>query len=142
MPVAVRAFSSIELASMRTTQDSAMQDVCRIGEYREVLDAYGNPDTNAPSSLWVYGDEVACGLEMVRPRETQESGDVPLVDARLRLALDTAIDEVDRIRMEQRYGEAMDPAEVYEVAGPPRRGPSGLVVEMRLLADGTGRPYE
>lgn len=142
MAATVRAFSSAELAAMRATQDSAMQDTCRIGVYREVSDAYGNPDTSSPASLWVYGAALACGLEMVRPRETQESGDVPLVDAKLRLPVATSIDERDRIRIERRYGEALDPEKVYEVVGPPRRGPSGLVVSLRLLADGTERPYE
>jgi len=127
---------------MQSTQDGAMQDVCRIGAYQESTDGYGNPDTSSPEDLWTYGEEQICGLEHVRPRETQGSGDVPVIDARLRLPVDTSIDERDRIRIEQRYGEARDTAQVFEIEGPVRRGPSGLVLGLRLVDDGTERPYE
>jgi len=138
----MRAFTSTELSRMRSTQDSAMQDVCRIGAYRESMDGYGNPDTSSPGTLWTYGGEQICGLQHVRPRETQASGDVPLIDARLRLPIGTAIDERDRIRIERRYGEALPAAQVFEIVGPVQRGPSGLVLGLRLIADGTGAPLE
>lgn len=138
----MRAFTSTELSRMRSTQESAMQDVCRIGAYRGSTDGYGNPDTSSPETLWTYGEEQVCGLEHARPRETQASGDVPLIDARLRLPIDTTIDERDRIRIEQRYGEALSGAQVFEIVGPVKRGPSGLVLGLRLIADGTGTPLE
>lgn len=119
-----------------------MQDVCRIGAYRESADEYGNPDTSSPETLWTYGEEQICGLEHVRPRETLASGDVPLIDARLRLPIDTEIDERDRIRIEQRYGEALSKTQVFEIVGPVQCGPSGLVLLLRLVADGTGTPLE
>ena len=140
--VTVTHLTATELSRMRTTQDSAMQDVCRIGVYQENRDTYGNPDTSSPEDLWHYGEEQACGLEHVRPRETQGSGDVPVIDARLRLPIGTTVGDTDRIRVEQRYGEALDAAQVFEIEGPVRRGPSGLVLGLRLVDDGTGTPME
>jgi hypothetical protein len=133
----MRAFTSEELTRMRATQDGAMQDVCRVGGYvADSDDAYG-----LPSSEYVYGDEVVCGLELVSPDEAQDAGEVPMIDARLRLPIGTEIDERDRIRVEQRYGEALDDAQVFEIEGPVQRGPSGLVLALRLVDDGSGEAY-
>jgi len=140
--VTVNHLTATELSRMRTTQDSAMQDVCRIGVYQESTDTYGNPDTSSPEDLWKYGEEQICGLEHVRPRETQGSGDVPVIDARLRLPIGTEIGDKDRIRIAQRYDEALDTAQVFEIEGPVQRGPSGLVLGLRLVDDGTGTPLE
>jgi len=140
--VTVSHLTATELSRMRTTQDSAMQDVCRIGVYQENRDTYGNPDTSSPEDLWHYGEEQACGLEHVRNRETQSSGDVPVIDARLRLPIDVDVGDKDRVRIEQRYGEALTVAQVFEIEGPVRRGPSGLVLGLRLVDDGTGTPME
>jgi len=138
----MRHFSSTELTRMRSAQDGAMQDVCRIGVYRESTDGYGNPDTTSPEDLWVYGEEQICGMEHVRPQEAQGTGEVPVIDARIRLPVDTEIDERNRIRVKERYNEDLDEAQVFEIEGPVRRGPSGLVVECRLVDDGSGRPWE
>ena len=132
----MRHFTSAELTRMRSTQDGAMQDVCRVGAYQATDDGY-----NLPSVEYIYGDEVTCGLELVHPSEEHSSGEVPIIDARLRLPIDTAIDERDRIRVEQRYNEALTTAQVYEIEGPVKRGPSGLVLELRLVDDGSGLDY-
>jgi len=121
---------------MRSTQDGAMQDVCRVGAYQAVDDAY-----NLPTPTYVYGIEVVCGLELMRPNEEHASGEVPVIDAVLRLPIGTAIDERDRIRIEERYNESLITAQVYEIEGPVRRGPSGIRLDLRLVDDGSGLDY-
>ena len=137
----MRHFTSTELTRMRSTQDGAMQDVCRVGAYTSVDDAY-----NLPSVTYTYGDEVTCGLELDPPGfsrsgELQASGEVPVIDARLRLPLATTIDPRDRIRIEQRYNEDLTTAQVFEIEGPVKRGPSGLVLDLRIVDDGSGLGY-
>jgi hypothetical protein len=129
----MRHFTATELTRMRSTQDGAMQDTCRIGAYTADDDAYNLPDVT-----YVYGDEVICGLELMRPAEEQASGEVPVIDAILRLPIDTEIDERDRVRMEQRYNEALTVPQVFEIEGPVKRGPSGLRLDLRLVDDGSG----
>ncbi|MBU2685887.1 MAG: hypothetical protein KKF27_21810, partial [Gammaproteobacteria bacterium] len=89
----MRHFTATELTRMRSTQDGAMQDTCRIGAYTSADDGY-----NLPTPTYVYGEEQICGLELVRPAEEHASGEVPVIDAVLRLPLATVIDERDRIR--------------------------------------------
>lgn len=107
-----------------------MQDTCRILAYSASSDGYGNPD---PS--YTPGAATPCGVEHVDPREVAGTGEVPLIDARIRLPLETALDERDRIQVTHRYGEELTSAQVFEIAGPVKRGPSGLVVEARLADD-------
>lgn len=132
----MRHFTATELTRMRSTQDGAMQDTCRIGAYTATDDGYNLPDVT-----YVYGVEVICGLELVNPNEEHASGEVPVIDARLRLPIGTAIDEHDRIRVEQRYNEEITTPQVFEIEGPVKRGPSGLVLDLRLVDDGSGLGY-
>ena len=132
----MRHFTSTELIRMRGTQDGAMQDVCRIGAYTAADDAYNLPDVT-----YVYGVEVICGLDLMSPTEQQASGEVPVINAKLRLPIGTEIDERDRIRIEQRYNEDLDTPQVFEIEGPVDRGPSGLVLDVRLVDDGSGLEY-
>ena len=90
----MRHFTTTELTRMRSTQDGAMQDTCRIGAYTSTDDAY-----NLPSVTYVYGNTVVCGLDLLRPDEQHASGEVPVIHAKLRLPLATTIDERDRIRV-------------------------------------------
>ena len=132
----MRHFTATELTRMRSTQDGAMQDVCRIGAYTSADDAY-----NLPSVTYVYGDEVVCGLDLMSSTEQQASGEVPIIDAKLRLPIGTTINERDRIRVEQRYNEDLTTPQVFEIEGPVDRGPSGLVLDLRLVDDGSEFGY-
>ena len=132
----MRHFTSAELTRMRSTQDGAMQDTCRVGSYQATDDAY-----NLPSVTYVYGETVTCGLELVTPAEEHASGEVPVINARLRLPIGTSIDERDRIRIEQRYNESLTTPQVFEIQGPVKRGPSGLVLDLRLVDDGSALEY-
>jgi hypothetical protein len=74
-------------------------------------------------------------VEHVAPSELQESGDVPQIDARIRLPLATSLDPKDRIRVTYRYGEALGASQDFDVVGPVQRGPSGLMVECKLAVN-------
>jgi hypothetical protein len=128
----MRVFTATELGRMRDTQDSAMQDTCWILRYRSITDSYGNPKATYPTR-----DESVCGLELVDPAEEQDTGDVPVIDARLRLPIETVLDTRDQILITHRYGEELAEADqlTFEMEGPAERGPSGLVLKLRLVDD-------
>lgn len=113
---------------MRATQDSAMQDTCHVLVFSSSGDDWGNPD-----STYTPGDALECGVEHVAPSELQESGNVPEIDARIRMPIDTVLDPKDRIRVTYRYGEALGTSQDFEIVGPVTLGPSGLVVECALV---------
>ena len=122
----MRAFTTTELARMQATQEAAMQDTCRIGAYRSTEDAYNNP-----AREYVYGEALDCGVEHVKADEVQDTGAVPEIDARIRLPIATTIDARDRVMVTHRYGVELADAPVYEIEGPVKRGPSGLVLECK-----------
>lgn len=129
----MRAFTSTELSRMQDTQESAMQDTCKVGVYSSgSTDGYG-----VPNPTYTYGSALQCGLEHVRPREVQASGQVAVISARLRLPIGTLIATRDRIQVTHRYGAALASAQVFEIVGPPERGPSGLVVNLMVVTDGS-----
>ena len=136
----MRSFDSAELRRLQSTQERAMQDQAVRLMYQETADSYGNP---APHYQTMGGEtfpldfptefaDLACGLEHLNPEEVQDTGEVPRIIARLRLPIDTVIDERDRIQVTHRYGVPLDPAQVFEIVGPARRGPSGLVLDLAL----------
>ena len=126
-------FTTTELDRMQSTQESAMMCTCTVGAYSSTPDSYGNP-----SPSYAYGTAIACGVQHIGPKEEQASGEVPVINAKLRLPIDTVLDERDRIKVTHRFGAAPSTAQVFEIEGPPRRGPSGLVVDVRVVDDGTG----
>lgn len=128
----MRPFTSDELDRMQSTQEGAMQGTCNILVYSSMTDDYGNP-----KAVYTAGGDVECGLEHVQPKEAQDTGEVPMIDARLRLPIDTEIDERDRIQVTHRFGEELDSPQVFEIAGPVKRGPSGLVLLLKVVDDGT-----
>ena len=130
----MRAFQTAELTRMQATQDGAMQDKCQILRYASLGDGYGNP--KASYTPW---PEISCGIEQKVPREVQMSGEVPVIDAVIRLPLGTKIDERDRIRVAWRYTVEQLPElsrDEYDIVGPVREGPSGIRVNCQLRTEG------
>ncbi len=127
----MRVFTATDLARMRTSQEGAMQDECEILEYSSVSDGYGNP-----RARYTAIGTLACGFRHMRPREVLDTGQLAMIDAELRLPVETQIGTHDRIRMTKRYGERLATAEVYEIVGPKQRGPSGLVLSLRMATSG------
>ncbi len=126
----MRKFTADELERMRDTQDAAMQDLAWVLRYSSMTDGYGLPE-----GVYARAFEVVCGLELVDPAEMQGTGEVPVIDARLRLPIETVVDERDRIEVTERYGEVLGTSQVFEIEGPVERGPSGLVLKLRTVDD-------
>ncbi len=129
----MRAFDSTVLGRMRGTQEGAMQDLCVVLGYGEMGDGYG-----LPKPVWGANPvEVECGLELVGPDEEQGTGEVAVIDARLRLPVGTVVDVRDRVMVIERYGEELGASDVllFEIEGPAQRGASGLVLSLRLVDD-------
>ena len=132
----MRHFTSTELTRMQGTQDSAMQDTCNILTYSttevDAPDAYG-----LPANKHMVEVPSVCGYKSLSPREVQERGYVPAVQAVLRLPIDTEIDERNRIRITYRYAEQLDVSLLFDVEGPILRGPSGIRIMLRNIDDGS-----
>lgn len=124
-------FSAAELAGMRATQDAHMMDRCTVDAYSDA----GAGTYNYPQPTWTPGQEIRCGFQAVAVDEALAQGaDVPTVDARLRLPIATALGSKDRVTVTRRHGAAVPPVQ-YEVVGEPKRGPSGLVLDLRKVTD-------
>jgi len=92
---------------------------------------------NVPQQSWQTSAPLDCGLTLARSRELMPGTEVPIYDARLRLAHDTELTSFDRIRVTHRYGEHLLVPLEFEVVGEPRLGPSGLVLDLRTVMEGT-----
>ncbi len=126
------SFSAAELAGLQAAQQAHMMDTCTVDVYTDAgADAYNNPN---PS--WVSGSALACGFMATKDDEGNAAGDVPVRDARLRLPIATVITSKDRITITKRHGVSITPV-TYGVVGTPQRGPSGLVVALELVTDGS-----
>jgi hypothetical protein len=133
----MRAFTTDELSRMQSTQTAAMMDQCNLVRFFETnrVDEYG-----VPVIEWV-SEPTLCGLDMdPRPEWNAPAGggDATQVEAGvavLRLPLDTEVTNLDKVTITERFGVLLDVPLVYELSEPPRRGPSGLTVRLRLATN-------
>jgi hypothetical protein len=127
-----------QLSHLQAANVAAMWDTCvRVVYDGTATDTYGHP-----TPVWTSGAILACGLDNLvgmssARREVMIGTQVVVIDARLRLPIDTTLDHRDRIRITHRHGVALSTPEVYEIMGEPARGPSGLVVDLRTVTDGS-----
>lgn len=131
----MRAFSSGELSRLQATQETAMQDECQIlDRTAPTTDDYGLPE-----ETFTPGSALACGFRPVVKEESMGESQVAMIDAELRLPLSAEGDiaSVDRIKITKRFRVTINPQPVYEVVGLPERGPSGLVLNLKLVTDGS-----
>jgi hypothetical protein len=125
----MNAFSTTELERMQGAQTGAMQDTCIILQYVAGSGDYGYGQS------YTTGATVVCGLNH-KAREVMQDTQVVMTDAVLRLPIATAVDNLDRVKITKRFGVAVTP-ETYEILGAPERGPSGLVLKLRKVTDGS-----
>lgn len=119
-------FSSTELDRMRDTQDAAMQDACDLLIYGVTgMDSHGMPIEG-----YVLQATSACGLDLRASREMLNA-EMHVYDARLRLPIGTVISNVDRVRVTHRFGEMQETPIEFDLIGEVRKGPSGLLVNLR-----------
>lgn len=128
------AFSLSELSAMQAAQEAGMMDVGVILHHVDgATDAYG-----IPVDTWVEGSVTVCGYDGRRHIETGVPGgtgatQVALTDGRLRLPIDADVSTLDRFRLTERFGVMLETPILYEFIGETRRGPSGLLVDVRLV---------
>lgn len=134
----VRPFTTTELARMQGTQESAMQDALV-----HLVYAPGATNENGmPSPTWVAEAvsgapvERPCGVAPKRKGEGMGGTEVPLHDAILRLPLSFVFTNLDRFKVVKRFNAAITPV-VYAVVGQPERGPSGYVLMVQVVTDGS-----
>ena len=122
-------FPAADLLNMRATQDNHMMDVCNLGTATQTADSY-----NQQVETLAYGADVVCGLDM-RPGSERHGVDKTLVmyDATLRLPIASAPDPIDRVKVTDRFGEALAVDLVYSIVGPIQRGPSGVRLLLKII---------
>jgi len=123
----VRVFSTGELEALQGTQEGAMQDRCVL----LTRGSAGTDEHGQPIATWTERAATACGFGYPSPREAMGGAQVPATQGRVRLPLDTDVSNVDRVRLTHRFGAALSPTETFEVVGEPRRGPSGLALDLK-----------
>jgi hypothetical protein len=131
----MRSFSTAELAGMQATQETAMMDRCTILSFT----AGAADERGLPTVTYVAAaTNVPCGLQHSRQNdeamgETGAGTQVPMFDGTLRLPISTVIKATDRVSITHRFGVALAAAELYELVGNPRRGPSGLLGRVKRV---------
>lgn len=130
----MRSFSTTELVRLQATQESAMQDTCVILTRSTAVDDY-----NWPVESWADGVMSVCGLNFDPRTEGMTDTQVEQVDLEMRLPLarESLITSTSRVKITKRYGVTISPQPVYKVISGPDRGPSGLVVKLDLVTDGS-----
>jgi hypothetical protein len=126
------AFSAGELAAMQATQEAHMMDTCVI----QVFTAGARNAAGIKAVSYVDGSAIACGFHIKTVADQLEATKVKTTKPELRLPLATVVTGKDRIKLTHRYGVAIT-AEIYQIVGEPKRGPSGLVLELERVTDGT-----
>jgi hypothetical protein len=129
----VNALSSSELARMQAANESAMWDT----GHRLIYDGTAKDRYNKPAAKWTEdATDVACGYS-AKSREVMEGTQVVLTDGSLRLPIATVMVNTDRWKLTKRYGVALAVPLVFDILGALAPGPLGLVVNLRLVTDGS-----
>lgn len=125
--------SASELHKLRDVYADSLGCKCKIWTYSSTQDSTGLLVPAAP--VWANISEIACGVD---PQGSSESArrDMTLgvYDALLRLPLGTTIATKDRVQWTESWGTDLTAAIVFEVAGPPRQGPLGILAPLKRIA--------
>lgn len=127
--------TAVQLAQMREAQRRHMGDTVHILE--RVRDTDPSEFGRYDGLHWASVGAVTCGFKYVRKYEQMGASKVPAADAICRLSQDVDLESTDRLLLVCIAGEALADPETYEVLAGPRIGPTGLVVELKRVTDGT-----
>jgi hypothetical protein len=127
-----QAFSRGELIGMRDVQEAHMMDLCLIAEPTISTDADNVPEE---SFSWPSAVVSQCGFNASPSKELLDQ--VPSSEAVVRLPIDTEISNGARVRITKRFGETQAAPITYGVIGMPKLGPSGLMVWLTKITDGS-----
>jgi len=121
--------SSSDITDMRETQTESLMDVCHFQTRAVEKNSFGETIeswSDAPA-------DIACGLDTRPGRETRKNNmTVTVYDAVLRLAIDNAPSETQRISIIKRNGENVPPL-IYEIVSPVQRGATGNRILLRRV---------
>ena len=122
-------FSAADLLNMRTTQDAHMMDTCKFGACTQTADTHGQL-----VETFAYGADVDCGLDM-RPGSERHGVDKTVLefDATIRLPIASVPDPKDRVKVTDRFDEALATDLVFNIVGPIQRGPSGIRLLLKTI---------
>lgn len=118
-----------EITRLQAAQQQHLGDTCVILSYSAADNAY-----NLPEPTFTPGAPTDCGFKGNSRREVQDGGQVIVADAELRLASDTTITQLDRVRLTHKAGQELASPLTFDVIGHPETGPSGIVVTLRRIA--------
>lgn len=129
----MRALTETQLSRMQAHANESMWDTCELLQRdANAVNVYG-----VPEPMYVSAGTSECGFQTPRHVEVMGTSQVPMFDAVLRLPIDTVITNVDRVRITHRHGVEQDTPLTYHIVGEPAKGPSGLLLNLRLVTDGT-----
>ena len=117
---------------MQGTQDAHHMDRCTLDRYTDG----GSDDYGAPTPTWVSDSPIACGFRVFKVDEVLGQTMVAIADAQVRLPIGSTVDPKDRITITHRHGVAVSNV-TYAFVGDPVRGPSGLVIDLKKVTDGS-----
>lgn len=125
-----------ERARMQTTQVASLPDVCHLlTETPAGQDAHRRPIVT-----WEAGPRLACGFSEVdraADAESVDGSESPIADASLRLPRATEALITQRVLLVERSGAVLSPPLTYLITGDPAPGPTGLVLQLTRVTDGS-----
>lgn len=125
-------FSAGELSDMMGAQEAHMMDTCLIAEPTVTTNEY---NLTSESWNWSAATESICGFDGHPSKELLDQ--VPFSEAVVRLPKETTISTRARLRITERFGESQVSPVTYEAIGAPRLGPSGLLLWLKQVTDGS-----
>lgn len=128
----VLKFSAQELDDFELVQEAHMMDTCLIAEPSTTQDDYNN---DVETFDWVNAEQSACGFNANPSKEVLNQ--VPASEAVIRLPALTVISNQARVRITKRFGATQSSPVDYEVIGMPRLGPSGYLIWLKKVTDGS-----
>jgi len=129
------ALTPCELDSMEEAYLATLLDTCVLLPYTvTATDDYGKP-----VEVWEEGVTSACGYDpqASRFKESLNQTEVPVEVSALRLPLDIAIDNRDKVRLTHRYSRLLTPYLYFEIYSDPIIGLSGITILMKNVTDGS-----
>lgn len=134
----MRHFTTTELERMQETQESSMMDQCiiRVSFETDRRDEYGMPVYELVDVTSICGLNPAPRPEANVPTGGGGASQVPISEGLLRLPINTKLSNVDRVTITHRFNVLLEEPVEYEFLEIPRRGPSGLVVKVKLVTNG------
>lgn len=128
-------FTANDLLQFREAQEGHMMDVCSFSVASGSIGAYGQPII-----AYASGGSSMCGFNPTASREVYQPDMVAIkTDGELRLPHDTILSTHDKITITSRFGSAPDGGSaslVFGIVGEPRRGPTGLLVDLIRVQPG------